>query len=132
MADLDKFPMLRGLMRNSPDIRWAYNVVVDLYQGRRRVSGRLVIDHCFETAENATRYTISPVYLITAVFHDIIEDFGLNLKDLKSIFEGPQYIKWQSFRESEDSRNVGLTLPHFLLRLPYGPDTKATKRFNYK
>jgi len=63
-----------------------------------------------------------------------LDDFSTlpNLKDLKSIFEGPQYIKWQSFRESEDSRNVGLALPHFLLRLPYGPDTKPTKRFNYK
>ncbi|MBN1104075.1 MAG: type VI secretion system contractile sheath large subunit [Deltaproteobacteria bacterium] len=55
-----------------------------------------------------------------------------NLKDLKSIFEGPQYIKWQAFRTSEDSRNVALTLPHFLLRLPYGPETQPTKKFNYK
>lgn len=54
-----------------------------------------------------------------------------NMKDLKSIFEGPQYVKWQSFRESEDSRNVGLTLPHFLLRLPYGQDTQPVKTFNY-
>jgi type VI secretion system protein ImpC len=62
-----------------------------------------------------------------------LEDFsGLpGLKDLKSIFEGPQYIKWQSFRESEDSRNVGLTLPHFLLRLPYGQNTQPVKTFNY-
>lgn len=62
-----------------------------------------------------------------------LQDFsGLpNLKDLKSIFEGPQYVKWQSFRASEDSRNVALTLPHFLLRLPYGPDTQPTKKFNY-
>jgi len=66
------------------------------------------------------------------------EFFGLdsfaglpNLKDLKSIFEGPQYIKWQSFRESEDARYVGLTLPHFLLRLPYGQTTKPAKTFNY-
>ncbi|HQK89004.1 MAG TPA: type VI secretion system contractile sheath large subunit, partial [Acidobacteriota bacterium] len=66
------------------------------------------------------------------------EFFGLdsfaglpNLKDLKSIFEGPQYIKWQSFRESEDARYVGLTLPHFLLRLPYGQSTKPAKTFNY-
>lgn len=55
-----------------------------------------------------------------------------NLKDLKSIFEMPQYIKWQSFRESEDSRNVSLALPHFLLRIPYGPDTKPVKGFNYR
>ena len=67
------------------------------------------------------------------------EFFGLdnfkgipNLKDLKSIFEGPQYIKWQSFRESEDSRYVALTLPRFLLRLPYGSETKPVKAFNYE
>ena len=62
-----------------------------------------------------------------------LEDFsGLpSLKDMKAIFEGPQYVKWQSFRESEDSRNVGLTLPHFLLRLPYGQDTQPVKNFNY-
>jgi type VI secretion system protein ImpC len=54
-----------------------------------------------------------------------------NLKDLKSIFEGPQYIKWQSFRESEDARYVALTLPRFLLRQPYGPDTVPVKAFNY-
>lgn len=63
-----------------------------------------------------------------------LEDFsGLpNMKDLKAVFEGPQYIKWKSFRESEDSRNVALTVPHFLLRLPYGPDTQPVKSFNYK
>jgi type VI secretion system protein ImpC len=63
-----------------------------------------------------------------------LEDFnGLpQLKDLKSIFEGPQYTKWQSFRESEDARYVGLALPRFLLRLPFGPDTKPIKAFNYE
>lgn len=62
-----------------------------------------------------------------------VEDFNSlpQLKDLKSIFEGPQYTKWQSFRESEDARYVGLTLPRFLLRLPYGPDTEPVKAFNF-
>lgn len=55
-----------------------------------------------------------------------------HLKDLKSIFEGPQYAKWQSFRESEDARYVGLTLPRFLLRAPYDPVNKPVKTFNYK
>ena len=55
-----------------------------------------------------------------------------NLKDLKSIFEGPQYARWQSFRESEDARYVGLALPRFLLRLPYGEATKPVKSFNYE
>ncbi len=63
-----------------------------------------------------------------------IDDFKElpNLKDLKAIFEGPQYIKWRSFRESEDSRYVGLTMPRFLLRLPYGPETEPVKAFNYQ
>lgn len=54
-----------------------------------------------------------------------------NLKDLKSLFEGPQYAKWQSFRESEDARYVGLCMPRFLLRLPYGEKTVPVKAFNF-
>ncbi len=54
-----------------------------------------------------------------------------NLKDIKSIMEGPQYTKWQSFRESEDSRSVGLTAPRFLLRLPSGEESNPVKAFNY-
>lgn len=55
-----------------------------------------------------------------------------NLKDLQSIFEGPQYTKWQAFRESEDARYVALTTPRFLLRLPYGEETQPVKAFNYE
>lgn len=54
-----------------------------------------------------------------------------NLKDLKSLFEGPQYARWQSFRESEDARYVGLCMPRFLLRLPYGEKTVPVKAFNF-
>jgi len=54
-----------------------------------------------------------------------------NMKDLKATFEGPQYTKWQAFRESEDARYVGLTMPRFLLRLPYGQNTRPVKAFNY-
>jgi type VI secretion system protein ImpC len=55
-----------------------------------------------------------------------------NLKDLNTIFEGPQYAKWQSFRETEDARYVALTTPRFLLRLPYGQETQPVKAFNYE
>ncbi len=44
-------------------------------------------------------------------------------RDLSKIFESAELIKWRSFRESEDSRYVALTLPHILLRLPYGENT---------
>ncbi len=54
---------------------------------------------------------------------------GLN--DVAAIFEGPQYAKWRSFRESEDSRSVGLTMPRFLLRLPYDSRDNPVKAFNY-
>jgi len=53
------------------------------------------------------------------------------LKDLKSLFEGPQYARWHSFRESEDARYVGLCMPRFLLRLPYGEKTIPVKSFNF-
>jgi len=54
-----------------------------------------------------------------------------NLKDLQAVFEGPQFTKWNAFRETEDARFVGLTLPHFLLRTPYGENTVPAKTFRY-
>lgn len=54
------------------------------------------------------------------------------LKDLQDIFSGPRYAKWQSFRESEDSRYVGLTVPRFLLRQPYDPENNPVRAFVYK
>jgi type VI secretion system protein ImpC len=53
-------------------------------------------------------------------------------RDLAKIFDTVEYVKWKSFRESEDSRYVGLTLPHILLRLPYGPETVPVEAFNFK
>ena len=63
-----------------------------------------------------------------------LEEFdGLpNLKELSSIFEGPQFAKWRSFRESEDARYVGLTMPRFLLRAPYDPENNPVKAFEYR
>lgn len=53
-------------------------------------------------------------------------------RDLAKIFDTAEYAKWKSFRESEDSRYVGLALPHILMRLPYGPDTTPVEAFNFK
>ncbi|RON85234.1 type VI secretion system contractile sheath large subunit [Pseudomonas fluorescens] len=52
-------------------------------------------------------------------------------RDLSKVFESQELIKWRSFRESEDSRYVSLVLPHFLLRLPYGPETSPVEGINY-
>ena len=54
------------------------------------------------------------------------------LKDLQSVFEGPQYTKWNSFRDSPDARYFALTLPRFLLRHPYDPEANPVKAFNYQ
>ena len=56
-------------------------------------------------------------------------DMG-NPRDLAKIFESTEYVKWQSFRDSEDSRYVTLTLPRILLRLPYGPNDKPVEELN--
>ena len=55
-----------------------------------------------------------------------------DIKDLQDHFEGPQFAKWQSFRERDDARYVGLTLPRFLLRTPYDPEENPVKSFVYK
>lgn len=53
-------------------------------------------------------------------------------RDLAKIFDTVEYAKWKSFRESEDSRYVGLMLPHVLGRLPYGRDTVPVEEFNFE
>lgn len=68
-----------------------------------------------------------------AKLFDLKDFFSLaQPRDLSKIFESAELIKWRSFRESEDSRYVTLTLPKVLLRLPYGPDTVTVEGFDFK
>ena len=53
-------------------------------------------------------------------------------RDLEKIFDSAEYVKWRSFRDSEDSRFVTLTMPRVLARLPYGKDTKPVEAFNFE
>jgi type VI secretion system protein ImpC len=53
-------------------------------------------------------------------------------RDMSKVFDTVDYAKWRSFRESEDSRYVGLTVPHFLGRLPFNPkDGTTVEGFNF-
>lgn len=52
-------------------------------------------------------------------------------RDIAKIFSSAEYAKWRAFRESEDSRYVGLTLPRVLMRAPYDPETVLTESFNF-
>ena len=52
--------------------------------------------------------------------------------NLSRVFEQIDYIKWRSFRQSEDARFVGLTLPRVLMRLPYEPGDPAARRLHFR
>ncbi|HKJ88195.1 MAG TPA: type VI secretion system contractile sheath large subunit, partial [Gammaproteobacteria bacterium] len=53
------------------------------------------------------------------------------VKDMESIFDGPRYAKWNTLRNSPDANNVGLAMPRFMLRTPYGED-RPIRRFDYE
>ncbi len=52
-------------------------------------------------------------------------------RDLAKQFDSTEMIKWRSFRDSEDSRYVALSLPHVLMRYPYGANFTAVEGFDY-
>jgi type VI secretion system protein ImpC len=55
-----------------------------------------------------------------------------NPRDLTKIFTTPEYAAWRSLRESEDSRYIGLAMPRFLARLPYGAKTDPVEAFDFE
>jgi type VI secretion system protein ImpC len=55
-----------------------------------------------------------------------------NPRDLTKIFQTPEYAAWRSLRESEDSRYIGLCMPRFLARLPYGAKTEPVEEFAFE
>jgi type VI secretion system protein ImpC len=55
-----------------------------------------------------------------------------NPRDLTKIFQTPEYAAWRSLRESEDSRYIGLAMPRFLARLPYGSKTDPVEEFAFE
>jgi type VI secretion system protein ImpC len=55
-----------------------------------------------------------------------------NPRDLTKIFQTPEYAAWQSLRESEDARYLGLCMPRFLARLPYGEKTEPVEEFHFE
>ena len=55
-----------------------------------------------------------------------------NPRDLTKIFQTPEHAAWRSFRESEDARYVGLAMPRFLARQPYGAKTDPVEEFDFE
>jgi type VI secretion system protein ImpC len=55
-----------------------------------------------------------------------------NPRDLAKIFAAPDYAAWRSLRESDDAKYVGLAMPRFLARLPYGAKTSPVEEFDFE
>jgi type VI secretion system protein ImpC len=55
-----------------------------------------------------------------------------NPRDLTKIFQTPEYAAWRSLRESDDARYIGLAMPRFLARLPYGSKTDPVEAFDFE
>lgn len=55
-----------------------------------------------------------------------------NPRDLTKIFGTAEYAAWNSLRESEDSRYIGLAMPRYLSRLPYGAQTNPVEGFDFE
>src|SRR6185436_4685502 len=55
-----------------------------------------------------------------------------NPRDLTKIFQTAEYAPWRSLRESEDARYLGLAMPRFLSRLPYGAKTDPVSDFDFE
>jgi type VI secretion system protein ImpC len=55
-----------------------------------------------------------------------------NPRDLSAIFSTPEYAAWNGLRKSEDSRYLGLALPRFLGRMPYGEKTNPVDDFGFE
>jgi type VI secretion system protein ImpC len=53
-------------------------------------------------------------------------------RDLTKIFQSPEYAPWRSLRESDDSRYIGLCMPRYLSRIPYGAKTNPVEDFAFE
>lgn len=59
------------------------------------------------------------------------EDLG-KPRELSKTFESLEAVKWNSFRDSEDSRYVALVLPRVLMRMPYGAATLPAEGMTFE
>lgn len=55
-----------------------------------------------------------------------------NPRDLTKIFQTPEYAAWNSLRDSDDSKYIGLAMPRYLARLPYGATTEPVEEFDFE
>jgi type VI secretion system protein ImpD len=62
---------------------------------------------------------------------DSFADLGVPI-DLKAVLRQPEYTRWRSFQDTDDSRFIGMTLPYVLMRLPYRDDGSRIDGFRFR
>ncbi|MFZ4699903.1 MAG: type VI secretion system contractile sheath large subunit [Candidatus Methylumidiphilus sp.] len=62
---------------------------------------------------------------------DTVEELSA-IKDLEGLMSHPRFGSWNALRESEVAAYIGLTLPRYILRQPYDPDTNPCGKFTFK
>jgi type VI secretion system protein ImpC len=55
-----------------------------------------------------------------------------NPRDLTKLFQTPEHAAWRALRDSDDSRYLGLVMPRFLARIPYGAKTDPVEAFAFE
>jgi type VI secretion system protein ImpC len=55
-----------------------------------------------------------------------------NPRDIGKIFQTPEYAGWRSLRESDEARYVGIAMPRFLARRPYGAKSDPVEEFDFE
>ncbi|SEL89272.1 type VI secretion system protein ImpC [Stigmatella aurantiaca] len=55
-----------------------------------------------------------------------------SLKDLDGVLSHPRYSKWMELRDKEEAAYIGLTLPRYVVRLPWDPDINPCDVLNFK
>jgi len=105
--------------------------------------GALVGDFEFENHRDDIKLLEDMSGIATGAFAPFItapspKFFGLDswqelpkLVDLRTIFDANEYTPWKTFRDSEDSRFVVMTMPRTLARCPYGANTPGMEEFNF-
>ena len=149
VINVTKEEILRDFERN-PDARWDQGEMFrKVYTGEYgqfggEPYGALVGDFEFDHTKGNVDFLNGMAKIASAAHAPFFASaaprlFGMQswqelprIPDLQKIFRTPEYAPWRSLRDSEDSRYIGLTMPRFLARVPYGANTKPVEQFAFE
>jgi type VI secretion system protein ImpC len=106
--------------------------------------GCLIGDYHFDHAPADIELLGEMAKICAAAHTPFIAGASLNLMDLASWqdftgvrtlvgrFVTPEYAAWRGLRESDESRYIGLAMPRFLARAPYGTATVPVDDFDFE